>query len=106
MNMNWLILIAALLGHPVPAAPMESVDLEMIEVLSLRQEQIGPYVAIMETQREVYRERELQRDEDLSEFYDDTLEKLSEVLDPRQMMQFAAILDCLEEENGQTHGAP
>lgn len=96
--MNWLILAAALVSSPAPVTEVEAVDEEMIELLALREDQVGGYVAIMQTQRQAYQKLEQRREEQLSRFYDDTLEMLSEVLDPRQLMQFAAFLDCLERE--------
>ncbi len=104
--MRCLVVIMALLSATAVAAQpashvselessLEAVDLEMIELLQLRDDQIDGYLKVIRTQRKalaVLSDTQWQKQLGL---YKGTIDKLKPVLNEVQLAKFSAYLGCL-----------
>jgi hypothetical protein len=110
--MKWFIIFAALIstsaiaGQSVRKAhdtgdldvSIIPVDQEMIDLLHLREEQIGEYLKIIQGQRRAFLLLSGVRWQKQLEVYEQTIELLKPVLNDVQLAQFAGYVGCLVEE--------
>jgi hypothetical protein len=113
--MKWFVIIAVLISTSAFAGQSTSnkhddldvsvipVDQEMIDLLHLREEQIGEYLKVIQSQRRAFLLLSGVRRQKQLDVYEETIELLKPVLNDVQLAQFAGYIGCLIEES--RHGA-
>lgn len=95
----FIILIAqlAFTSAVMAGEPVHEIDLEVVDLLSLDDQQALAYSAIMQRQRAEYRSLNPRRWEQQKAFYDETFARLRPVLTGEQYIRFLAYMDSFLE---------